>query len=364
MSIESYVLKLQQEKNPGIIEKLVLEFLSGLSWLYGKGVNKRRIKAQKQAVKVSVPVISVGNITAGGTGKTPCIMKLVQILKQMGKHPAILTRGYRGKLEKVGGIVSDWDKILLSAQLAGDEPYMMAMKISHTPVLVGKHRTASAQNAINMGADILLLDDGFQYWKLKRDIDIVLIDCTNPFGGEHLLPRGLLRENLECMQRADIFILTKTEQVNSQIKDKIISRIKQWNDQAFIIKSEQKPAGVVTYENWKKNIPIFLENIENRKAFLVSGIGNPSSFQTTSEMAGFIITGSINFPDRHCYVNTDIEKVTQMAIDSGADIILTTEKDAVKLMPISSIPLYILKIEMNFSGCGETVIKNLITSLK
>ena len=178
MSIESYVLKLQQEKNPGIIEKLVLEFLSGLSWLYGKGVNKRRIKAQKQAVKVSVPVISVGNITAGGTGKTPCIMKLVQILKHMGKHPAILTRGYRGKLEKVGGIVSDWDKILLSAQLAGDEPYMMAMKIPHTPVLVGKHRTASAQNAINMGAD-----------------DFV----TKPFDNNVLLAKvqGLLRRSYE-----------------------------------------------------------------------------------------------------------------------------------------------------------------------
>ena len=160
MSVESYILRLQKEKNPGVGGTLILGMLSALETLYRRGVISRRQKEMAGAETASIPVISVGNMTAGGTGKTPCIIRLTGMLKQSGHRPAVLTRGYRGKLEKNGGIVSDWSQVLLPAEEAGDEPYMMAVKMPHVPVLVGKDRNASAEKAIAMGADVLLLDDG------------------------------------------------------------------------------------------------------------------------------------------------------------------------------------------------------------
>ena len=200
----------KKNPSPGKIGKIVLGGLELLAGIYEKGVVKKYEKAGRNARRMPIPVISVGNITAGGTGKTPCILKLAEMLHKKGHHPAILSRGYKSGLEKVGGVVSDGRSLRISQKLAGDEPYMMALKIPDVPVLVGRNRIISAEKAIKLGADILLLDDGFQYWDMKRDLDIVLIDCTNPFGYGYSLPRGLLREPMEALRRAHTFILTKS----------------------------------------------------------------------------------------------------------------------------------------------------------
>ena len=221
MSIESYILGLQKNPSPGKIGKIVLGGLELLAGIYEKGVVKKYEKAGRNARRMPIPVISVGNITAGGTGKTPCILKLAEMLHKKGHHPAILSRGYKSGLEKVGGVVSDGRSLRISQKLAGDEPYMMALKIPDVPVLVGRNRIISAEKAIKLGADILLLDDGFQYWDMKRDLDIVLIDCTNPFGYGYSLPRGLLREPMEALRRAHTFILTKSEQADVSVKTDI-----------------------------------------------------------------------------------------------------------------------------------------------
>lgn len=361
MSVESYILRLQKEKAPGVGGTLILGMLSALETLYRRGVISRRQKEMAGAETVSIPVISVGNMTAGGTGKTPCIIRLTGMLKQSGHRPAVLTRGYRGKLEKNGGIVSDWDQVLLPAEEAGDEPYMMAVKMPHVPVLVGKDRNASAEKAIAMGADVLLLDDGFQYWRLNRDLDIVLIDCTNPFGAGHLLPRGLLREPLDCMKRADVFVLTKSDQVTEKEKQQIIRKIREIHPKAPVVESHHTPAGIIEYHAWKRKEEVSAEEGRGRKAFLLCGIGNPDSFNRTAEELGITVTGTMYFPDHHRYTVDDIRVAERRARETGAEILLTTEKDIVKIKEASEIPLYALKIKMKFTGDGEQCMNELIS---
>ena len=348
MSVESYILRLQKERAPGVGGTLILGMLSALETLYRRGVISRRQKEMAGAETVSIPVISVGNMTAGGTGKTPCIIRLTGMLKQSGHRPAVLTRGYRGKLEKNGGIVSDWNEVLLPAEEAGDEPYMM-------------DRLYIAADAIAMGADVLLLDDGFQYWRLSRDLDIVLIDCTNPFGAGHLLPRGLLREPLDCMKRADVFVLTKSDQVTEKEKQEIIQKIREIHPKAPVVESHHTPAGIIEYHAWKRKEEVSAEEGRGRKAFLLCGIGNPDSFTRTAEELGITVTGTMYFPDHHHYTVDDIRAAERRARETGAEILLTTEKDIVKIKEASEIPLYALKIEMKFTGDGEQCMNELIS---
>ena len=178
MSLSSDMLDWQNNQRPNFLEKTALRTLSLLEILYIIVEGKHYRSDIKKAEKMPVPVVSVGNITAGGTGKTPCIMSIAALLLREGRHPAILSRGYKSGLEKRGGIVSDGRKILVSQKAGGDEPYMMAIRLPKVPVLVGKNRNISAHKAMEMGADILLLDDGFQYWKMVKDRDFVLIDAT------------------------------------------------------------------------------------------------------------------------------------------------------------------------------------------
>lgn len=359
MSIESYILGLQKNPSPGKIGKIVLGGLELLAGVYEKGVVKKYEKAGRNARRMPIPVISVGNITAGGTGKTPCILKLAEMLHKKGHHPAILSRGYKSGLEKVGGVVSDGRSLRVSQKLAGDEPYMMALKIPDVPVLVGRNRITSAEKAIKLGADILLLDDGFQYWDMKRDLDIVLIDCTNPFGYGYSLPRGLLREPMEALRRAHTFILTKSEQADVSVKADIKKNLFRLAPQALILESFHSPSLLVPFNKWKKGIKEdCLSCQKGRRTFILSGIGNPEAFKETTLEAGLNPVGSMFFPDHHVYTSADMESAEMAAAYSGADLITVTEKDAVKMLNLSKaedskIPLYVLEIEMKFAENGE-----------
>lgn len=359
MSIESYILGLQKNPAPGRMEKIVLGGLEFLSGIYEKGVVGKYKKTVRSARRMPIPVISVGNITVGGTGKTPCILKLAKMLRKKNYHPAILSRGYKSGLEKAGGIVSDGQSLLVSQKLAGDEPYMMALKIHEVPILVGCDRIASAEKAIKLGADVLLLDDGFQYWDMKRDLDIVLIDCTNPFGYGYSLPRGLLREPMEALHRAHIFILTKSEQADISTKADIKESLHRFAPQALVLESFHSPSLLVPFDKWKKGIKEdCLSCQKGRRTFILSGIGNPEAFKETTLEAGLNPVGNMFFPDHHVYTSADMESAEMAAAYSGADLITVTEKDAVKMLNLSKaedskIPLYVLEIEMKFAENGE-----------
>lgn len=352
MSLESYVTGLMKNPSPSGLDRLALCGLEKLEKVYLSGVEKKRKAALERAVSVDVPVISVGNITAGGTGKTPCILLLAEALQKQGKKPAVISRGYRSGLEKEGGIVSDGKKILVSQAMAGDEPYMMALKLPGVPILVGKDRITSAQKAIDLGADVLLMDDGFQYWQMKRDLDIILIDCTNPFGYDHALPRGLLREPLTALKRAGLFILTKSDQVHAVDVMDIKEKLQELAPGVPIFTSCHAPSKVVLYDKWKQSIhegP--LKEASMKKALLVSGIGNPGAFAETAKAAGLRMVGQMAFDDHHHYTEEDVRNGISEAKAKGAEWIVMTEKDAVKMMNLSSlsqsdIPFAVLEIEM------------------
>ncbi len=362
MSLESYVTGLMKNSSPKGLDRLAACGLEKLETIYFSAVERKMKKALAHQVAVDIPVISVGNITAGGTGKTPCIILLAQKLQEMGRKPAIISRGYRSGLEKEGGIVSDGKHILVSQKMAGDEPYMMARKLPHVPVLVGKDRISSASKAMNLGANVLLLDDGFQYWKLKRDLDVVLIDCTNPFGYEHGLPRGLLREPLSSVQRGGAFILTKCDQVHSVDIMEIKERLQRLAPDVPIWTSNHTPSRVVLYDAWKDGIhegP--LKEAHMKKVYLLSGIGNPGAFKETAKEAGMRPVGEMAFGDHHHYAEEDIRNAISEAKAKGAEWIVTTEKDAVKMLNLKSpsqadIPVAVLEIDMQIKNDMDSMV--------
>lgn len=367
MSLSSDFLEMQKGQKANAAEKIALRVLTLLEAVYIKGVERRYKKDTRRAEKLDIPVVSVGNITVGGTGKTPCIIYLAAFLKEKGWHPAILSRGYKSRLEKKGGIVSDMEKILLSQKDAGDEPFMMALRLPGVPVLIGKNRNVSAHRAEKMGADVLLLDDGFQYWKLVKDKDIVLIDCTNPFGGGHVMPRGLMREPVSGLKRASLIILTKSEQVNKKMKDDVIDVIRQVNDKVPVIESRHAPRALVPFSSWKKGIHKgLLSPWRGKKAYLVSGIGNPAAFAETAAEAGLLPVDAAAFRDHHAYTEDDIKNVESRALRSKAKLMITTEKDAVKMIGLKhmdalKLPLYVLEIQMVFDGDGRDVLEDALS---
>lgn len=359
MSLESYVLRLMEEEHPRGADRLAQGGLSLLEKAYLRAVAARREKDLSRAVRAGLPVVSVGNITAGGTGKTPCIMKLAALLQAGGRVPAVLTRGYRGGLEKTGGIVADRDGIRVAQETAGDEPYMMARKLPGVPVIAGRDRIVSAAAAKALGADVLLLDDGFQYWRLARDLDIVLIDSTHPFGGGHALPRGLLREPMDALARAGLFILTKAGQAGEDERAAIRERLRRENPAAPIVEADHAPRTFTPLASWPHTEP--LPDNPDQAVFLLSGIGNPDGFRKTAEEAGFAVAGALSLPDHHDYEERDLRRAEEEARACGASAIVVTEKDAVKIRerlsfdPDALPPLYVLGIEMTFSGDGEAV---------
>lgn len=369
MSLENYVTGLMKNPSPDLKGRLMLSLLERLEKVYLSQVEKRRKKEESKAEGCGIPVISVGNITAGGTGKTPCIIKLADMLEKDGFHPAIISRGYRSGLEKEGGVVSDGKSILVSQGDAGDEPYMMALKLPHVPVLVGKDRMKSAAAAKELKADILLMDDGFQYWKMKRDRDLVLLDCTNPFGYEHALPRGLLREGPDALKRASLFILTKSDQVEEKRVLEIRNRLEKLAPNIPVICASHSPSRAVSFSKWKeRNHEGPLSEIKGKRAYLVSGIGNPAAFARTAKEAGFFLTGEMAYDDHHHYSDEDLRNVISEAVKYSADMIVTTEKDAVKMMNLkeiekAAVPFYVLEIEMAFSE-GEAAVRKQWEDLK
>ncbi len=190
-------------------------FLFVISLLYGGVVKLREFFYKKKMLKserLPCKVISVGNVTVGGTGKTPMTIYVAELLNRLGYKVAILSRGYKGGAEKTGGIVSDGRTIFMEPDMSGDEPFMLAAKLKNTPVIVGKNRFEAGMLAIKkFKPDIIVLDDAFQHLKLVRDINLVLSDCRRPFGNTHMLPRGTLREPLSALLRGDAFILTRSD---------------------------------------------------------------------------------------------------------------------------------------------------------
>jgi tetraacyldisaccharide 4'-kinase len=290
--------------------------------------------------RLPCPVISVGNITVGGTGKTPLVMLLARGLKERGIKIAILSRGYKRK-QNSDSLVSDGQNLFLSPAAAGDEPYLMANVLKGVPILVGKDRFMTGQMVLErFGVRGLLLDDGYQHLHLHRDLNILLIDSNVGFGDGHLLPRGILREPLSHLQRADLFVLTKVKDIKAcQSLERKLNEI---HPRAQVFHSHYEPTGLISSKGEREDFQAF----RGKKVLALSGIANPDYFSSLLRRCGMEIGKELIFPDHHFYTRGDLACIEESS--KGMDQVVTTEKDMLKLQnsSIGHLPIQALHIEM------------------
>lgn len=333
--------------------------LVGASRLYLAGVGLRNYlynAGTLRARRVACRVISVGNIMVGGTGKTPMVIMLARMLKKRGWRPAVLSRGYGGKRGKDIGVVSDGCRILMDPREAGDEPVLIAHSIPEVPVIVAGDRVRAGMAALErFGTDVLILDDGFQHRRLARDIDVVLLDGNRPFGNGFLLPRGGLREPQSSLRRADVVILTSTGRTHA------LSLGDHYHGPVFT--ARRRPVELVKERAEK---PYALECLAGKKICAFAGIANPEGFRETLEPLCGKIISFLPFPDHRTYTAADIAYIRKIFDDSGAQVLVTTEKDGVKLRRFADFfsEVYQLRVEMEITDTQATFERHIITRLR
>jgi tetraacyldisaccharide 4'-kinase len=368
--LEQYAIDVILERRHGIRPSLLRITLGLLSHLYRGIVQMRlylygtRILKERQ---LGCLVISIGNLTVGGTGKTPVVEKFARALQKGGRRVAILSRGYKSvdtrkkknwlqKLLRKGGdtpprVVSDGRRILLDSASAGDEPYMLASNLKGVAVVVDKDRVKGGLHAIKaLRADTLLLDDGLQYLHLKHRLDIVLIDRQAPFGNEYLLPRGTLREPPKNLQRANYIFITKC---NQEPNDELIARIRKYNRTAEIIECAHKP---LYLRHLYKDERLPLDYLQGLYVGSVCGIAAPESFENGLRQLGARIELSRKFADHHRYTEAELQSFFQRCVKRDVSAVVTTEKDAVRFPAIGPLPLpvYYLRVEIEILRGDET----------
>ena len=368
MSGEALFKSIVSGENQSILGDIARSSLGFLSKGYEKAVSIRnaRFDAGKGVTKVTVPVISVGNITAGGTGKTPMVRFICDVLARKGLHPTVLSRGYRAEDNKKNIIISKDGTMLVEPSISGDEAWLLAKVLQKSNVIIGRERAISAEIAINeLDADCLVMDDGFQHRALARDIDIVLIDASNPFGYDHVLPRGLLREPLSGLERANIIVLTKVDQVAPGVVSGIRKRLAHMLPNTPVYETIHKPQCMYTLEEWANGEPgSSIDAYQEHRIMAVSGIGNPQSFTQTMTDIGYNVVHTMPFGDHHNFENDDVVDIWKEAFAHQADAICITEKDAVKLSQLHAIedlkiPILVLSIGIEFVSGKQEFIENL-----
>lgn len=293
-------------------------------------------------------MISIGNITTGGTGKTPLVEHVARLLAARGKKVCILTRGYGRKDPHLQVIVSDGYGVLASPSEAGDEPFLLATKLTGLAAVISSaDRIAAGREAIkDFGTECFVLDDGFQHLRLARDLNVVTIDATNPWGGGRLLPHGRLRESLDGLARADCVVITRCDQVDS-VKDLREEVLKLTSDRP-VFESSMRMTRVTPLKNGGETIA------PPARIAAFCAVGNPASFFGNLRQAGYELVLDKAFPDHHVYSQEEIDSVINAANEIGANALITTAKDAVKLRTLSfSLPCYVMEIEIAIDNAEE-----------
>ena len=338
-----------------------------LSSVYGGAVKLRRTfyeKAVLKSKKLPCIVISVGNITVGGTGKTPMTIYVANLLKKNGYKVAVISRGYKGSYEKAGGIVSDGRSLFTGPEMAGDEPYMLATRLKNVPVVVGKNRFKGGRLAIRkFHSDIIVLDDAFQHLNLQRDIDLVLLDGGRPFGNGRLLPRGVLREPISSLSKANALVLTRSDATNGNRMFSSLKSLERYSMGTPVFKASHVPFvckvgkdNNSTYESLSQGIlKDRSEYIKGHNVFIFSGLADNRNFRRTIERLKCNISGVMEFPDHHAYSEKDLENILEAAQKNASDGLITTEKDYVRIACRIEWPLdlFVVRIEIAFGDDTE-----------
>ncbi len=310
------------------------------------------------AQKLPCTVISVGNITVGGTGKTPMTIYLAAKLQQEGLRVAVISRGYRGGAENGGGVVSDGRHLLMNSAQAGDEPFLIASRLVDIPVVVGKNRyEAGRMTFAKFQPDVIVLDDAFQHLKLKRDIDLVLLDCVRPLGNRHLLPRGGLRETAAALSRATACILTRSGKSTDKTAAASHAEIKSLLPEIPVFVSSHEPywyrvkSGAQTPLDAIDSFlsPDELEGISQHKVFGFSGIARNDHFRQTVEEIGFNTVGFSEFSDHHRYSADELAGIVRAAQQGRAECLITTEKDYARITHLLPLPMDLVVVGVRIS---------------
>jgi len=325
-----------------------LTCLRPVSYAYGAAISLRAAlfaSGLARTRRLPVPVLSVGNVSAGGSGKTPFVEMLAARLREQGQRVVIISRGYRGGLKKPT-IISDGRDLRCEPPVAADEAYLLARHLPGVAVLTGADRYRVGEVALEqVDCGVIILDDGFQHLRLYRDLDIVLVDAGNPLGYGRLLPSGLLREPPEALGRADIVVVTHADA--GRDLDPAIQAIRRYAPTTPIALAVHRPIGLIDVNGGER---LGLERLTGQRLLAASGIANPSRFEATLVQLGAFVVARRIFPDHHRYSTADLESINEAARKSGASMVVTTEKDMVKLTCLdlakAEVPFYALSISL------------------
>jgi len=343
--MNQYLLSIMKGQKSGFIAQLITYLLVPWSYVYGLGVFcHRNFYRLKGAYNASKPVISIGNITAGGAGKTPLVIWLARHLQDKGFKSIILIRGHMPQSSK-----------------DSDEVDMLNEQIPYIPVLAGADRVTNIRKAIGvLPVDVYIADDAFQHWPLGRDLNIVAIDAGNPFGNGFLLPAGILREPLPALKRAHVFVLTKTD--GSSGIQVLASRLKEINPKALIVESRYKATGVVgVFDDG-----VLPENFLNDRPVVgFCAIGDPLSFELSLKNSGVKISKLFSFMDHHIYTRGDVQRMLKFCLSQDIQVLVTTHKDAVKLRVFNDLfvglRLVYIPIQLEITKGADEFIQKVIS---
>jgi len=332
--------------------------LAPLSWLYAAASVVRAALYGLGVIKVrSLPckVIAVGNLTAGGTGKTPAVIYIANLLASKGKNTAVVIRGYRGGAKGRVAVVSDGKDLLMEAGMAGDEACLLAKNLPGVPVVIGGDRYEAGMLAIkSFNPDVIILDDAYQHIALKRDLNILLMDARRPFGNGFTLPMGYLREPKSAVKRADLAVLTRSDRASEPELADSAAKISSFAHGLPVIMAAHRPRTL--YSLWGKG-ETALEYLGGKGVVTASGVAEPASFALILEKLNAKITQVFEYPDHHGYTTDDVAEMEAAAVKAGAFAVVTTEKDAVKLAgrKAAGVEFLVLGIGLEITRGAETL---------
>ena len=327
--------------------------LAGRDASYRYGLRHRR--------RLPCRVVSIGNVTLGGTGKTPLTLWTALWFQRQGWRVAVLSRGYGGRSTAPCLVVSEGHRPLAPWRVVGDEPYLLAQRLRGIPVLTARDRYQGGLDACEaFGAQVVILDDGFQHVALHRDLDVVLIDASNPFGHGALVPRGVLREPLRALQRASAIVLTRADMVPVETLPALCRQLRQWHIEQPIYAMATVAESLSQVEH---DAPQGVAQLARQRVVAFAGVGNPQSFVSTLSQLGSQVVAQVRFPDHHAYTDKDWRVIVDAARRQHAACLVTTEKDAVRLKPDwqAPVPVYALRIGVRFVGVSAAFEEHLQT---
>jgi tetraacyldisaccharide 4'-kinase len=369
-AVASFAVGVVYGRQKGFGALLLGGFLRVLSWLFEVLV-RLRLWLYRQRLFRDTPlgckVVVVGNLTVGGTGKTPVVLKMAQVLASRGRKVAILSRGYKGATDSMAKrfwrwltqgnrpdplVVSDGKSVLVGPEEAGDEPYMLARNLAALGVviIVDRDRVEGGRFALRrFGVDTILLDDGLQYLPLRGQINLLLVDSHDPFGNGSLLPRGILREPIANLSRASYVFITKS---SGPPAPTLVALIRRHNPKAEIVPCAHRPRELVEVDG-PGTLP--LEHLRGKRIASFSGIATPERFEETLAGEGAILVANRRFLDHHAFNDEDLDEVLEQALRARAEMIITTEKDAVRLQARfrPPLPLYYVRLEVEVLGDND-----------